>query len=133
MRRSPPSAGAGAHVTGRLAVCAGSCGSGNLHLINGLFDCHRSRLPVVAIAAHILFYEIGCGYFQETLPAAAVPGVQQLLRIGLQPGAMPHVLEIAIRRAIAEGCLCVVVVPGNVALLPTVAGGAPRCCCRGRP
>jgi pyruvate dehydrogenase (quinone) len=46
-------AGAEAHLTGSLAVCAGSCGPGNLHLINGLYDCHRSRVPVLAIAAHI--------------------------------------------------------------------------------
>ena len=61
-------AGADAHVTGGLAVCAGSCGPGNLHLINGLYDCHRSRVPVVAIAAHIPSAEIGSGYFQETHP-----------------------------------------------------------------
>src|ERR1700692_1803748 len=61
-------AGAEAHLTGELAVCAGSCGPGNLHLINGLFDCHRSRVPVLAIAAHIPSAEIGSGYFQETHP-----------------------------------------------------------------
>ena len=61
-------AGAEAHLTGELAVCAGSCGPGNLHLINGLFDCHRSRMPVLAIAAHIPSAEIGGGYFQETHP-----------------------------------------------------------------
>ncbi len=61
-------AGAEAHLTGRLAVCAGSCGPGNLHLINGLYDCHRSRVPVLAIAAQIPSNEIGSGYFQETNP-----------------------------------------------------------------
>ena len=61
-------AGAEAHLTGELAVCAGSCGPGNLHLINGLFDCHRSRVPVLAIAAQIPSAEIGTGYFQETHP-----------------------------------------------------------------
>src|SRR5580765_1929850 len=61
-------AGAEAHLTGSLAVCAGSCGPGNLHLINGLYDCHRSRVPVLAIAAHIPSAEIGRGYFQETHP-----------------------------------------------------------------
>src|SRR6202022_3013379 len=61
-------AGADAPLTGSLAVCAGSCGPGNLHLINGLFDCHRSRVPVVAIAAHIPSPEIGSGYFQERNP-----------------------------------------------------------------
>src|SRR3954462_14427783 len=63
-------AGAEAHLTGELAVCAGSCGPGNLHLINGLYDCHRSRVPVLAIAAHIPSSEIGSGYFQETDPRA---------------------------------------------------------------
>src|SRR6201982_4321095 len=61
-------ASAESHLTGTLAVCAGSCGPGNLHLINGLFDCHRSRVPVVAIAAHIPSTEIGASYFQETHP-----------------------------------------------------------------
>ncbi len=56
-------AGAEAHLTGHLAVCAGSCGPGNLHLINGLYDAHRSRVPVLAIAAHIPSREIGSGYF----------------------------------------------------------------------
>src|SRR3954449_12674172 len=61
-------ASAEANLTGSLAVCAGSCGPGNLHLINGLFDCHRSRVPVLAIATHIPSAEIGSGYFQETHP-----------------------------------------------------------------
>src|SRR5580698_3595213 len=61
-------AGAEAHLTGKLAVCAGSCGPGNLHLINGLYDCHRSRVPVLAIAAQIPSSELGSGYFQETHP-----------------------------------------------------------------
>jgi pyruvate dehydrogenase (quinone) len=59
-------AGAEAQLTGRLTACAGSCGPGNLHLINGLFDAHRSDAPVLAIASHIPTSEIGTGYFQET-------------------------------------------------------------------
>jgi pyruvate dehydrogenase (quinone) len=59
-----------AHLTGHLTVCGGSCGPGNLHLIKGLFDCHRSRVPVLGIAAHIPSGEIGAGYFQETHPEA---------------------------------------------------------------
>src|SRR4051794_1849868 len=66
-------AGAEAHLTGQLTVCAGSCGPGNLHLINGLYDCHRSRVPVLAIAAHIPTDEIGSGYFQEPIPARSLP------------------------------------------------------------
>jgi pyruvate dehydrogenase (quinone) len=67
-------AGAEAHLTGELAVCAGSCGPGNLHLINGLFDCHRSRVPVLAIAAQIPSPEIGAGYFQERRPETLFKG-----------------------------------------------------------
>src|SRR6202030_3583455 len=66
-------AGAEAHLTAKLAVCAGSCGPGNLHLINGLFDCHRNSVPVLAIAAHIPTPEIGSGYFQDTQPEILFP------------------------------------------------------------
>ncbi len=76
-------AGAEAHLTGRLTVCAGSCGPGNLHLINGLYDCHRSRVPVLAIAAQIPSHEIGSGYFQETHPEHLFAAVQSLLRAGV--------------------------------------------------
>ncbi|STU92144.1 pyruvate dehydrogenase [Klebsiella pneumoniae subsp. ozaenae] len=82
-------AGAEAQLTGELAVCAGSCGPGNLHLINGLFDCHRNHVPVLAIAAHIPSSEIGSGYFQENPSSGAVPRVQPLLRTGLHAGADP--------------------------------------------
>ena len=81
-------AGAEAHLTGELAVCAGSCGPGNLHLINGLFDCQRSGVPVLAIAAHIPSSEIGIDYFQATHPETLVQGMQPLCRAGLQPRAV---------------------------------------------
>ena len=80
-------AGAEAHLTGQLAVCAGSCGPGNLHLINGLFDCQRSRVPVLAIAAHIPSPEIGRNYFQGTHPNRLFSRMQPLLRAGVQPRA----------------------------------------------
>ena len=79
-------AGADAHVSGQLAVCAGSCGPGNLHLINGLYDCHRSRVPVLAIAAQIPSAELGSGYFPGDAPRAALQGLQPLLRTGLAAG-----------------------------------------------
>jgi pyruvate dehydrogenase (quinone) len=112
-----------AHVTGKLAVCAGSCGPGNLHLINGLFDCHRSRLPVVAIAAHIPSAEIGSGYFQETHPEQLFKECSSYCELVSTPAQMPRVLQTAIRRAVAENCVCVVVIPGDVALKP--AGESP--------
>ena len=80
-------AGAEAHLTGRLAVCAGSCGPGNLHLINGLFDAHRSRVPVLAIAAHIPSSEIGIDYFQATHPEIPIQRMQPLCRAGESSGA----------------------------------------------
>jgi pyruvate dehydrogenase (quinone) len=109
-----------AHVTGQLAVCAGSCGPGNLHLINGLFDCHRSRLPVVAIAAHIPSAEIGSGYFQETHPEQLFVECSSYCELVSAPAQMPRVLQTAIRRAVAERCVCVVVLPGDVALQPAM-------------
>ena len=118
-------AGADAHVTGGLAVCAGSCGPGNLHLINGLFDCHRSRLPVVAIAAHIPSPEIGSSYFQETHPEQLFRECSSYCELVSQPEQMPRALEIAVRRAIYERCVSVIVIPGDIALKPVVNASAP--------
>ena len=92
-------AGAEAHLTGRLAVCAGSCGPGNLHLINGLYDCHRSRVPVLAIAAQIPSNEIGSGYFQETHPEHLFAQCSHYCELVSQPEQMPRVLEIAMQTA----------------------------------
>ena len=107
-----------AAASGELAVCAGSCGPGNLHLINGLFDAHRSRVPVVAIAAQIPSPELGSGYFQETHPESLFKECSNYCELIASPAQMPRVLEIAIRRAVAERCVCVVVIPGDVALRP---------------
>jgi pyruvate dehydrogenase (quinone) len=109
-------AGADAHLTGKLAVCAGSCGPGNLHLINGLYDCHRSRVPVVAIAAQIPSYEIGSGYFQETHPEQIFAQCSHYCELVSQPEQMPRVLEIAMQTAIAKRGVAVVVLPGDVGL-----------------
>jgi hypothetical protein len=131
-------AGAEAHLTGELAGCAGSCGPGNLPLINGVFDCHRSRVPVLGIAAQIPSAEIGSGYFQETHPADVVQGVQPLLRAdcwrepnaagardcgprGRRParrfgGGDPWRRGAAARRrhAAAQGCRHVAISPGQI-------------------
>jgi pyruvate dehydrogenase (quinone) len=119
-------AGAEAHLTGELAVCAGSCGPGNLHLINGLFDCHRSRVPVLAIAAQIPSAEIGAGYFQETHPETLFKECSHYC--GLISGAnqMPRTLEIAIRQAVGNRGVSVVVMPGDVALQPALAAPVPK-------
>lgn len=109
-------AGAEAHLTGCLAVCAGSCGPGNLHLINGLFDCHRSRVPVLAIAAHIPSAEIGRGYFQETHPENLFRECSHYCELVSTPSQMPGVLQTAIREAVGKRGVAVVVIPGDVAL-----------------
>ncbi|HYZ22231.1 MAG TPA: ubiquinone-dependent pyruvate dehydrogenase, partial [Rhodopila sp.] len=109
-------AGAEAHLTGELTVCAGSCGPGNLHLINGLFDCHRSRVPVLAIAAHIPSAEIGAGYFQETHPQDLFRECSHYCELVSGSDQMPRALEVAIREAVGKRGASVLVLPGDVAL-----------------
>jgi pyruvate dehydrogenase (quinone) len=109
-------AGAEAQLTGGLAVCAGSCGPGNLHLINGLFDCHRSRVPVLAIAAQIPSSEIGRGYFQETHPQNLFRECSHYCELISDPAQTPGVIETAIRIAVGERGVSVIVLPGDVAM-----------------
>ena len=109
-------AGAEAHLTGKLAVCAGSCGPGNLHLINGLFECHRNRVPVLAIAAQIPSPEVGGGYFQETHPEILFRECSHYCELISQPAQMPRILDIAMRTALEKGGVAVIVLPGDVGL-----------------
>lgn len=107
-----------AQITGTLAVCAGSCGPGNLHLVNGLFDAQRSRTPVLAIAAQIPSAEIGGGYFQETHPQNLFQECSVYCELVSDPRQMPFVLENAIRAAVGQSGVAVIVIPGDVALQP---------------
>jgi pyruvate dehydrogenase (quinone) len=124
-------AGAEAHLTGQLAVCAGSCGPGNLHLINGLYDCHRSRVPVLAIAAQIPSSELGSNYFQETRPDILFKDCSHYCEPVSTPAQMPRLLEIAIRTAVGRRGVSVLTIPGDLALKdapaapPFVLGAAP--------
>jgi pyruvate dehydrogenase (quinone) len=118
-------AGAEAHLTGTLAVCAGSCGPGNLHLINGLFDCHRSRVPVLAIAAQIPSDEVGSGYFQETHPQTLFKECSHYCEFVSTAKQMPRVLQIAIREAVGKRGVSVIVIPGDVALQPAIDAPPP--------
>ena len=112
-----------AQITGELAVCAGSCGPGNLHLINGLFDAHRSRTPVLAIAAQIPSAEIGGGYFQETHPQELFRECSHYCELVSDPAQLPYVLENAIRAAVGRRGVAVIVIPGDVALRPAPKRG----------
>jgi pyruvate dehydrogenase (quinone) len=114
-----------AALTGELAVCAGSCGPGNLHLINGLFDANRSRVPVLAIAAHIPRVEIGDTYFQETHPQELFRECSVYCELVSVPEQLPRVLEIAMRTALQRRGVAVIVVPGEVFLDPAPDGYKP--------
>ena len=113
-------AGAEAHLTGKLAVCAGSCGPGNLHLINGLYDCQRNRVPVLAIAAQIPSGEIGSNYFQETRPEHLFAQCSHYCEAVSHAEQMPRVLEIAIQTAVSRRGVAVVTIPGDVSLQDAV-------------
>ncbi len=112
-------AGAEAQLTGKLAVCAGSCGPGNMHLINGLYDCHRTRVPVLAIAAQIPTAEIGSNYFQETRPEALFRECSVYCETISDADQMPRTLDTAIRAAVGQRGVSVVAMSGDVALRTT--------------
>ena len=116
-------AAAEAALTGELAVCAGSCGPGNLHLINGLFDANRSRVPVLAIAAQIPREEIGGTYFQETHPDQLFRECSVYCELVSVPEQLPRLLQIAMRTAVQRGGVAVVVVPGEVFLADAPSAG----------
>jgi pyruvate dehydrogenase (quinone) len=120
------SAAAEAQLTGRLAVCAGSCGPGNTHLIQGLYDAHRSGAPVLAIASHIPTEQIGTGFFQETHPERLFVDCSGYCEMVSGPSQMPRVARIAIQHAIGGGGVSVLVMPGDVlarrAVRPTGGG-----------
>ncbi|MFF0312456.1 pyruvate dehydrogenase [Streptosporangium sp. NPDC004379] len=108
-------AAAEAQVTGRLAVCAGSCGPGNTHLIQGLYDAHRSGAPVLALASHIPSAEIGTGFFQETHPERLFTECSGFCEMISTAAQMPRVLRVAVQKAVGDGGVSVVVLPGDVA------------------
>ncbi|MFF8841682.1 pyruvate dehydrogenase [Streptomyces sp. NPDC015127] len=111
-------AGAEAQITGRLAACAGSCGPGNLHLINGLYDAHRSMASVLALASHIPSSEIGLGYFQETHPDQLFRECSHYCEMISSPQQMPRLLQTAIQHAIGRSGVSVVSMPGDIADRP---------------
>ncbi|MET0136146.1 MAG: pyruvate dehydrogenase [Kibdelosporangium sp.] len=116
-------AGAEAQVTGRLAVCAGSSGPGNLHLINGLFDAHRSGAPVLAIASHIPSDQIGTGFFQETHPENLFKECSHLSELVSSLEQMPKLLRIAVQTAVGRGGVTVLTIPGDLAERKAPAAG----------
>lgn len=109
-------AGAEAQLTGKLAVCAGSCGPGNMHLINGLYDAHKSNAPVLAIAAHIPSEQVGTSYFQETRPESLFRECSYYCETIASARQMPRVLQIAMQHAIGQNGVAVISLSGDVAM-----------------
>jgi len=126
-------AGAEAQLTGKLAACAGSCGPGNLHLINGLFDAHRSMAPVLAIASHIPTRQIGTGFFQETHPEILFKECSHYCELISNPKQMSRVLHIAMQNAVGKGGVGVIVLPGDVAGMEVPKNGIPHSILTHRP
>ncbi|WP_436772627.1 pyruvate dehydrogenase [Yinghuangia sp. YIM S09857] len=126
-------ASAEAQLTGRLAACAGSCGPGNLHLINGLFDAHRSMAPVLALASHIPSGQIGTGYFQETHPDRLFEECSHYSEMISTPEQMPRVVQTAIQHAVGRRGVSVVTLPGDVASLAAPEGSVELAMASERP
>ncbi|MFJ7899748.1 pyruvate dehydrogenase [Streptomyces sp. NPDC096198] len=126
-------AGAEAQITGKLTACAGSCGPGNLHLINGLYDAHRSMAPVLALASHIPSSEIGLGYFQETHPDRLFSECSHYSELISNPKQMPRLLQTAIQNAIGRGGVSVVALPGDIADEPAPDKSAETALVTSRP
>lgn len=111
-------AAAEAQLTGRLAVCAGSAGPGNTHLVQGLFDAHRSGAPVLALVSHIPSTQIGTEYFQETHPQALFAEASTYCELVSRPAQLPRMQRIAMQAALAEGDVAVLVLPGDISAEP---------------
>ncbi|WP_228980355.1 pyruvate dehydrogenase [Streptomyces sp. DH12] len=126
-------AGAEAQITGSLASCAGSCGPGNLHLINGLYDAHRSMAPVLALASHIPSSEIGLQYFQETHPDQLFQRCSHYCEMISNPLQTPRLLRTAIQHAVGRGGVSVVTLPGDVAAQPAPEEAATHDLVTARP
>ncbi|WP_456824063.1 pyruvate dehydrogenase [Cellulomonas sp. P5_E12] len=116
-------AAAEAELTGRLAVCAGSCGPGNLHLINGLYDANRSRVPVLAIASHIPSAQIGTQFFQETHPDRLFLECSVFSEMISTAALAPRVIRSAIHHAYGAPGVAVLTLPGDVADLEAPDAG----------
>lgn len=114
-------ASAEAQLTGKLAVCAGSCGPGNLHLINGLYDANRSGAPVLAIASHIPSAQIGSGFFQETHPDRIFTECSVYSALVSTTDQAPRVMHSAIQHAVALKGVSVVTIPGDIAGMEATA------------
>jgi len=107
-------AAAEAQLTGRLAVCAGSCGPGNTHLIQGLYDAHRTGAPVLAIASHISSVQVGTGFFQETHPERVFVDCSHFCELVSQAAQMPRIARTAIQHSLGRGGVSVLAIPGDV-------------------
>lgn len=108
-------AGAEAQLHGNLACCAGSSGPGHVHLINGLYDAHRSGAPVITIASTTLSTEFGTQYFQETDTIKLFADCSCYNQLATTPKQFPRMLQAAMQTAISQKGVSVVGLPGDLA------------------
>lgn len=114
-------AAAEAQLTGRPGCCAGSCGPGHVHLINGLYDAHRSDAPVVAIASTLPTGEFGTEYFQETNTIKLFNDCSYYNEVATTPKQFPRMLQSAIQTAITRKGVAVIGLPGDLAKASAVS------------
>ncbi len=117
-------ASADAQVSGRIAACCGSCGPGNLHLINGLYDAHRSAAPVFALASHIATINIGTDYFQETHPSHFFAECTQFRELITCANHVDQIMGAALRSALNAPGVGMVVLPGDTAATVAAPAGS---------
>ena len=108
-------AAAEAQLTGRPGCCAGSSGPGHVHLINGLYDAHRSGAPVIAIASTIPTGEFGTEYFQETNTIKLFNDCSYYNEVATTPTQFPRMLQSAIQTAVTRKGVSVIGLPGDLA------------------
>ena len=108
-------AAAEVQLTGRPGCCAGSSGPGHVHLINGLYDAHRSGAPVIAIASTIPTGEFGTEYFQETNTIKLFNDCSYYNEVATTPTQFPRMLQSAIQTAVTRKGVSVIGLPGDLA------------------
>jgi len=103
-----------------LACCAGSSGPGHVHLINGLYDAHRSNVAVLAIASTCATVEFGSSYFQETNIIKLFDDCSHYNQIAATPAQLPRMAQAAIQHAIQRKGVAILGLPGDVSAMDAV-------------
>ncbi|MGI8511612.1 MAG: thiamine pyrophosphate-dependent enzyme [Solirubrobacteraceae bacterium] len=115
-------AGAQAHLSGTLGVCMGTVGPGSIHLLNGLYDAKKSRVPLLALCGQVPLAEIGSDFFQEVDNDQLFADVAAFSRTIMSPEQMPLLFEQAVQTALARKTVAVLTLPGDVGAMDVPDG-----------